>query len=106
LPTTEACDIAAQTGAEKISVIGGGEIYRQAMEVADELLITEVQADIDGDTLFPALDSQVWQQGRPERPGSGGKGQPCCPFRRLAAAGRDKSTRLTPNRPREHTLSR
>lgn len=57
-----ACDIAAQAGAKKISVIGGGEIYRQAMEVADELLITEVQADIDGDTVFPTLDSQVWQQ--------------------------------------------
>jgi dihydrofolate reductase len=57
-----ACDIAAKTGAQKISVIGGGEIYRQAMEVADELLITEVQAEIDGDTVFPALDSQVWQQ--------------------------------------------
>lgn len=57
-----ACDIVAQTGAQKISVIGGGEIYRQAMEVADELLITEVQADIDGDTVFPAPDSRVWEQ--------------------------------------------
>ncbi|WP_394690094.1 dihydrofolate reductase [Hoeflea sp.] len=57
-----ACDIAAQTGAGKVSVIGGGEIYRQGLDVADELHITEVEADIDGDTLFPELDSQVWQQ--------------------------------------------
>jgi dihydrofolate reductase len=56
------CDIAAQTGADKVSVIGGGEIYRQAMEVADELLITEVGADIAGDTLFPPVDSHVWER--------------------------------------------
>jgi dihydrofolate reductase len=52
----------AQTGAQKISVIGGGEIIPPGNGVADELLITEVQAEIDGDTVFPALDSRVWQQ--------------------------------------------
>ena len=57
-----ACDIAAQTGAGKVSVIGGGEIYRQGLDVADELHITEVEAEIDGDTLFPGLDSHAWQQ--------------------------------------------
>lgn len=55
-------ELARQNGAGKVSVIGGGEIYRQALEFADELHITEVEADIDGDTMFPALDSDVWER--------------------------------------------
>jgi dihydrofolate reductase len=54
--------LAAETGAEKLSVIGGGEIYRLAMAVADELHITEVAADIEGDTVFPAVDSELWER--------------------------------------------
>ena len=54
--------IAAEAGADKVSVIGGGEIYRQAMAVADELHITEVAADIEGDTVFPAVDSELWER--------------------------------------------
>lgn len=54
--------LAAETGADKISVIGGGEIYRQAMAFADELLITEVEAEIEGDTVFPPVDSRLWER--------------------------------------------
>jgi len=38
---------------QKVFVIGGGELYAQALPHADELLMTEVQADLDGDTFFP-----------------------------------------------------
>ena len=48
------------TGAEEICIIGGGEIYRQAIGLADRLKLTHVLADIDGDTLFPAVDPDVW----------------------------------------------
>jgi dihydrofolate reductase len=68
-------------------VIGGGEIYRQAMEVADELLLTEVDAEIEGDTRVPAGRFARLGKGQPVCSGKGGKGQPCCPFWRLAAAG-------------------
>lgn len=47
---------------EKIFVIGGGEIYKQAMPLATELLITEVKTTIDGDTFFPVIDEQIWQK--------------------------------------------
>jgi dihydrofolate reductase len=47
-------------GAEEICIIGGGEIYRQAIGMADRLKLTHVLADIDGDTLFPAIDPDVW----------------------------------------------
>ena len=53
---------AERTGADHVSVIGGGEIYAQAIGRADELLLTEVDADIEGDTIFPAIDSNRWQK--------------------------------------------
>jgi dihydrofolate reductase len=48
-------------GAEEICIVGGGEIYRQAIGFADRLKLTHVLADIDGDTLFPEIDPAVWE---------------------------------------------
>ncbi len=53
--------IAGEIGAEEICVIGGGNIYRQAMDDADRLLITHVETDVDGDTSFPPIDAGLWQ---------------------------------------------
>ncbi|MGH6760041.1 MAG: dihydrofolate reductase [Phyllobacterium sp.] len=50
--------IASQAG--EICVIGGGEIYRLALPVADTLHVTRIMADIDGDTFFPAIDAAEW----------------------------------------------
>ena len=51
---------------EKISdeliVIGGAQIYKQAIDHADKLYITEVDADIDGDTFFPEIDPAMWRE--------------------------------------------
>lgn len=43
-------------------IIGGGQIYAEAMRVADRLYITEVLTTIDdADTFFPVIDSSVWK---------------------------------------------
>jgi len=42
-------------GAERVAVIGGGELYAAALPLADELLLTEVDLEVDGDTFFPLL---------------------------------------------------
>ncbi len=42
--------------AGRVFVIGGGELYAQALPRAAELLLTEVDADLDGDTFFPLWD--------------------------------------------------
>lgn len=55
-------EIARQVAADKISAVGGGEIYRQAMDLADELHITEVDAHVEGDTSFPEVDSGVFER--------------------------------------------
>ena len=43
-------------GQEEILVAGGATIYEQALPYADKIYATEIDADFDGDTFFPALD--------------------------------------------------
>jgi dihydrofolate reductase len=59
VPTIEAA-IEAAGDAEEIMVIGGGEIYRQFLPMADRIYLTRLQAEIDGDTRFPELDLDEW----------------------------------------------
>lgn len=63
---TDRIDTAAvpDTGVERnIFIIGGGEIYRQTMPLADRLYITEVHAVVkDADTFFPEIDRTVWKE--------------------------------------------
>lgn len=53
-------------GEEEVFVIGGGEIYRQAMPLADRLYITHVGVSVEGDTRFPAILPEVWREVRRE----------------------------------------
>jgi len=46
----------------KAFVIGGGEIYRQAMSFADRLELTEVDQEPAGDAWFPEFSQQGWQE--------------------------------------------
>ena len=54
-----ALQLAAQ--AETAFIIGGEQIYRQAMDVADRLEITEVDLEPEGDAWFPAIDPKRWR---------------------------------------------
>lgn len=45
-----------------VFVIGGGEIYSASLPHADELLLTEIDADVEGDTSFPAWDSDEFEE--------------------------------------------
>ena len=49
-------------GAERVAVIGGGELYEAALPVADELLLTEVDLEVDGDTFFPPLATDAFAE--------------------------------------------
>jgi dihydrofolate reductase len=46
----------------EICVIGGGEIYSAARPLAQRIYLTEVQADVAGDTHFPALSPGEWRE--------------------------------------------
>ena len=49
---------------EDAFIIGGAQIYKEAMEknVVDQLDITKVHQDFDADVFFPAIDSMVWEE--------------------------------------------
>ena len=46
---------------EEVFVIGGGEIYRQAMPLADRFYLTRIDAAYDGDTFFPEWNEADWR---------------------------------------------
>ncbi|MCW8126770.1 dihydrofolate reductase [Microbulbifer halophilus] len=46
---------AAESGAEEVMVIGGAQIYRQALPLAERLYVTEVDAEVEGDAFFPEI---------------------------------------------------
>jgi dihydrofolate reductase len=46
----------------QIFVIGGGQLYAAALPLADELLLTEIDAEVDGDTLFPPVDAAAFDE--------------------------------------------
>ena len=43
-------------------VIGGAEIYQQALPLCQRMYITEIQQEVDGDTLFPEFNQQEWRE--------------------------------------------
>ena len=43
-------------------VIGGGEIYKQAMPYADKIELTRVHGTFEADTFFPEIDSSAWKE--------------------------------------------
>ena len=47
--------------AEEVFIIGGAQIYAQALPLADRFYLTEVGADYSGDTYFPEWDRSEWR---------------------------------------------
>jgi len=52
--------LAACGDVDEIMLIGGGEIYRQALDRATRLELTLIDAAIEGDTFFPVFDPHFW----------------------------------------------
>jgi dihydrofolate reductase len=48
-------------------IIGGGEIYKLSMEIADRIELTRVHTSIEGDTSFPGIDLEKWQEVKNEK---------------------------------------
>jgi dihydrofolate reductase len=58
----EAFKVAEDTNLEKCFVIGGGQIYSQALPLVDSLIVTHVHTVIeDADTFFPEIDPAIWK---------------------------------------------
>ena len=47
---------------EEVMVIGGAEFYRQVLPRTGTIYLTQIHADIEGDTFFPELDEAEWRE--------------------------------------------
>jgi len=47
-------------------IIGGAEVYRQVLDIADLIYMTKIEHNIDGDAFFPEIDPQVWKLSKSE----------------------------------------
>ncbi len=56
----DAIKISQQNDEEEAFIIGGGEIYKLGLTVADTMYITEIKESFDGDAFFPEFDTQQW----------------------------------------------
>jgi dihydrofolate reductase len=56
----EALAIASEAGEEEVFVIGGREVFAQAIPMADRFYLTQVQAKVSADTKFPEFDLSEW----------------------------------------------
>ena len=47
---------------EEVFIVGGAEIYKQAMHLTDRIDLTIVHQQFEGDSVFPDIDPQIWQE--------------------------------------------
>ncbi len=57
----KAIAICKQQDFNEVMIIGGGEIYKQSLPITNKVLLTRVEAVIDGDTTYPELNEKEWQ---------------------------------------------
>lgn len=52
----------ADESEQEVFIIGGAEIFKEVLAVADRLYLTEIEARFAGDTYFPLIDTTEWRQ--------------------------------------------
>lgn len=55
-------DLALENNETELFVIGGAQIYKQSLERANYLYLTEINAEIEGDTYFPSFEPNDWEE--------------------------------------------
>ena len=58
----EGQEIAAQNSENELFIIGGGEVYRMGLEIADRIYLTEIAGDFEGQVTFPELSDTQWKE--------------------------------------------
>jgi dihydrofolate reductase len=60
----DALQLAKDQKQEEVFILGGGEIYKQALEegLVDKIYLTEIHHEFEGDTYFPELKENTWNE--------------------------------------------
>lgn len=74
--------ITAANETEEIMIIGGTELYKLSLPLADRIYLTDIQQNFDGDAHFPSLDSQWREVSREDRVSDDGLSYSFCVFER------------------------
>lgn len=53
---------AREQGVAEVMLIGGGQLYAQALPQAERIYLTRIDLKVEGDAFFPALDEAAWQK--------------------------------------------
>jgi dihydrofolate reductase len=69
-PVATAAEALALAGEPRVSVIGGADVFRLFLPLADRIELTEVHAQVEGDTTLPAFDRAQWREIARERHGA------------------------------------
>lgn len=62
----EAVQLSQEQKQEQVFVLGGGEIYRLAMDLVDRIYLTEIHGEFEGDTFFPEINPTIWKETKRE----------------------------------------
>ena len=83
---THSVEEALRLAGDKATVIGGAEIFRLFEDDAGAVELTEIHADVGGDTILPPFGPEAWHEvAREDHPAEGGR--PAFSFVRLERAG-------------------
>ncbi len=52
---------------ERVFIAGGAKLYSEAIEKADEMIISRMNFDVEGDTFFPYIDPEIWDKTKGEK---------------------------------------
>jgi len=58
----DALGMAYDLGEQEVFIIGGGEIFRESLDLLDRVYLTQIELEVEGDAFFPALDPTDWQE--------------------------------------------
>ena len=66
-------ELAGATGVDEVMLIGGAQLYAALLPKCDRLYVTRVEAEVEGEAVFPVINPSVWRQTSTEGPTQGPK---------------------------------
>jgi len=58
----EALALGEKNGQQEFFILGGAQIYKIALDIADRIYLTEIHGEFEGDTFFPEIDHTAWKE--------------------------------------------
>lgn len=62
----DAFKVGKENKQEEVFILGGAEIYKQTINLADKIYLTEIKESFEGDAFFPCIDYSTWNEAKRE----------------------------------------